>query len=119
MKRLIRAAAEGLESAIGRTLRLLGVAAAVSLGIGLIVVVKMIGVTAERQVASDFDALRATEVDIVTLGGDANWVPDDFRERLGQIAGVVSVDLVADLGEELVSTMPASTGRLAVSRKIQ
>lgn len=118
VKRFARATSEGLESAIGRTLRLLGVAAAVSLGIGLIVVVKTIGVTAERQVASDFDALRATEVHIATLAGDADWVPDDFRERLGQVAGVVSVDLVADLGQQLASPMPDSTGRLAVSRKV-
>ncbi len=118
MRRVGRAVAEGVESAIGRLLRLLGIASAVSLGIGLIVVVRTIGVTAERQVAADFDALRATEVRVVTLGGDPDWVPPDFRERLGQLAGVVAVDLVADQGERLVSTMPPSGTQLAPARKI-
>jgi len=118
VRRFGRAVAEGIESAIGRLLRLLGVASAVSLGIGLIVVVRTVGVTAERQVAADFDALRATEVRIVTLRDDPHWVRADFRERLQQVAGVVAVDLVGDLGDRLVATMPPTAVQLAPARKL-
>lgn len=86
------------------------------LGIALYVAIATLSTAAERQVADDFDALRATAVRVTSVasGSDLSWVTADGLRRLRNLAEVVGVDLIADFGDRLVSGHPPSEPDLAV-----
>jgi len=109
-----RALFEAVSGAVARPVRLLAFALAAGLGIGLYVATLVIASTAERQVAADFDALRAVEVRAQSVAGDPDWVPQDFRERLLNLAGVKDVELIAHFGDTSIAAT-APTSALATS----
>lgn len=107
-----RALFEAVSGAVARPVRLLAFALAAGLGIGLYVATLTIAATAERQVAADFDALRAVEVRVSSSTGQPDWVPPDYRTRLLDLAGVKDVELFADLGDVPIAITPP-TGAFA------
>ncbi len=102
---MFEAFGEALWGVLARPARLVGAGVAASLGIGLFVATWTVGVTAERQVADTFDALRATEVRVVGVraGDSVAWVPADYRQRLSQLPAVVAVEHLTDFGEAAIS----------------
>ncbi len=106
MWRTRRALFEAASGAVARPVRLLAYSLTAALGIGLYVATLTIAATAERQVAADFDALRAVEVRISSRSAQSNWVPTDYRGRLLSLAGVEDVEMFADFGEVVVTTAP-------------
>lgn len=84
--------------------RVLGSSLAVALGLAVAVAAYGLGATAQRQVAADFDVLRATEVRIREFGPGA--IPNDYSERLEQVAGIQSVSRVGSFGQVDVASQP-------------
>jgi len=105
MKRLVEASGEALWGVLARPKQLLGAGLAAGLGIALFVATWTVSVTAQRQVADTFDALRATEVRVLGTRTDDStaWVPSDYDSRLRQLPAVVAVEHLVDFGEEIVS----------------
>ncbi len=104
-----RALFEAVSGAVARPVRLLAFALAAALGIGLYVATLTIAATAERQVAADFDVLRAVEVRVRSSTGQPDWVPPDYRTRLLDLAGVKDVELFADLSDVPIAITPPTS----------
>ncbi|MGA7097564.1 MAG: ABC transporter permease [Acidimicrobiia bacterium] len=83
---------EGVVGLLAAPRAVIGAAVMTALGIGLFVAITGLSVTSTRQVADDFDALRATEVRITGggLDGDPLWIPEDYTDRLATLAGFES-----------------------------
>ena len=104
---------EGVVGLLAAPRAVVGAAVMTALGIGLFVAIAGLSVTSTRQVADDFDALRATEVRIA--GGDPDggsvWIPDDYTERLATLAGFDSAVALGRYGSAPVYTTSPESGR--------
>lgn len=91
--------------------RLLGNSLAVMLATAVFVAILSLGSTMERQVAADFDVLRATEVRITPSGAA---FPDDHRERLEQVVGIDAIERLGTYATVGVTSSPPSRPDLAM-----
>lgn len=114
MRSFLEPVFQGLVNTLVSPVRLFGNALAIALGIAVFVAAVSLGSTAERQVAADFDVLRATEVR-VSLFDPGEDFPSDYARRLEQVAGVEEVERFARYGDvEVASHGP---GRQDLARR--
>jgi putative ABC transport system permease protein len=90
--------------------RLFGNSLAVLVATAVFVAILTLGSTMARQVAADFDVLRATEVRITPSGAG---FPDDYRERLDQVVGIDAIERLGTYATVRVSSSPPSRPDLA------
>lgn len=106
---------EGVIGLLAAPRTVIAAAIMTALGIGLFVAISGLSVTSTRQVAGDFDALRATEVRIAggAPDGGSVWIPDNYTDRLARLAGFESAVALARYGSAPVYTTPPDSGRNA------
>jgi putative ABC transport system permease protein len=104
---------EGVVGLLSAPRAAIGAAVITALGIGLFVAISGLSVTSTRQVADDFDALRATEVRIAggAPDGGPEWIPEDYTQRLGSLAGYESAMALGRYGSAQVATASPQSGR--------
>lgn len=85
---------EASRSIVGRPLRSVLTALGLAMGAGLFVAASGLATTGAAQVASRFDAMRATAVDFRETTGEGHvadaLVPDDAEDRINALNGVLS-----------------------------
>lgn len=104
MKEVLSGMQAALANALAEPLRLLSSSLAVALGLAVAVTSILLSATAQRQVASDFDALRATEVRVRALQPDD--IPGDYEKRLAQLSGIDESERVGIYGSVAVASSP-------------
>ena len=103
MPYLREATFQAVVNVLAMPVRLVGNAIAVALGVAVLVTSLALSSTTERQVAADFDVLRATEVR-VTDSKVPGGFPADYETRLLQLAGVEEVERLGGYGIVRVGT---------------
>lgn len=86
-----------------------------ALGLGMFVAVTTVSFAADRQIAADFDALRATVVRASAVDGSpgSTWITQQGLDRVRALPGVEQIDVIANHGDHVVSVFPPHAAYLA------